>query len=462
MKFTHSFAAFLKNTVNLNQTRVDQADAAFDTLTSFVKNATETKDLFKQSSRQGSLRQGTIIKPRTDQTEFDVDVLVDVKDVSDWKAADYLDAFHKAFKNSERYKELVDRRGKNRCVTIDYATNDFHVDIVPSVERSGQCYIMNRRTNAFELTDGDGYAAWFTGRNEITGGAELVRVVRLCKYLRDEHDWPVKSILLTTLLGLRVYDTDRATTFPDTPTALITLLSRTDTWLQSQKTMPQVANPALPTETFTRHWDQETFEAFQKKFHESTVDALAAYNEADADKSGEAWRKVFGDKFPIVEEDLESGGELAKAAALTLGPSTHARPLSDIAPEGSRREGYLNLRAWTYSYNGKVQFDGISSPARVSAGRAIKFRAATNVSRPYWLHWQVVNTGGHAAAENALRGNFFKGKKLDGTETGDHDNWEQTKYTGSHWIQCFAVRGGVCVAQSERFIINIWNPAFPA
>ena len=462
MKFTHSFAAFLKSAVNLNQTRVDQANGAFDTLTSFVKNAAETKDLFKKSSRQGSLRQGTIIKPRTDETEFDVDMLVDVKEMKDWKAADYLNTFHKAFKNSDRYKELVDRRGKNRCVTIDYATNDFHVDVVPSIERSGQCYIMNRKTNLFEPTDGDGYAVWFSGRNDITGGHELVRVVRLCKYLRDEHDWPVKSILLTTLLGLQVHDADKATVFGDTPTALVNLLYRTDNWLQAQKAMPQIANPALPSETFTRHWDQATFDAFKKKFHQSAVDAIAAYKETDADKSGEGWRKVFGDKFPIVEEDLESGGEVAKAATLSLGPSTHARPLSDIAPEGSRREGYLTLRAWTYSHNGKILFDGISSPARVSAGRAIKFRASTNVSRPYWLHWQVVNTGRHAASENALRGNFFRGKKLDGTDTGDHDNWEQTKYTGSHWIQCFAVRSGVCVAQSDKFIINIWNPAFPA
>lgn len=229
MKFAHSFAAFLKNTVNLNQTRVDQANAAFDTLTSFVKNAAETKDIFKKSSRQGSLRQGTI-KPRTDETEFDVDMLVDVKDVAGWKAADYLDAFHNAFKNSDRYEESADRRGKLRCVTIDYATNDFHVDVAPSIERSGQCDIMNRKTNAFELTDGDGYAAWFSGRNDITGGHELVRVVRLCKDLRDEHGWPIKSILLTTLLGLRVYNSDKPTTFADTPTALVNLLYRTDNW----------------------------------------------------------------------------------------------------------------------------------------------------------------------------------------------------------------------------------------
>lgn len=226
--------------------------------------------------------------------------------------------------------------------------------------------------------------------------------------------------------------------------------------------MPQVENPALSSEKFTRHWDQETFDAFKKKFHESAVAAVAAYNEANGDKSGEAWQTVFGDKFSILEEDLESGGEVAKAATLAVGPSTHARPLSEIAPNGSRREGYLVIQALDPQQNGKIRFNGISSGASVSAGRANKFRAFTNVSRPYSLHWQVVNTGRHPAGENALRGNFFKGKNLDGTETGNHDNWEQTKYTGSHWIQCFAVHGGVCIAQSERFIINIWNPAFPA
>ena len=115
-------------------------------------------------------------------------MLVDVKDVSRLEGSGLPRCLSQGVRDSDRYKNIVDRRGKTRCVTIDYATNDFHVDIVPSVERSGQCYIMNLKTNQCELTDGDGYAAWFSGRNDVTGGAELVRVVRLCKYLRDEHD----------------------------------------------------------------------------------------------------------------------------------------------------------------------------------------------------------------------------------------------------------------------------------
>lgn len=60
-----------------------------------------------------------------------------------------------------------------------------------------------------------------------------------------------------------------------------------------------------------------------------------------------------------------------------------------------------------------------------------------------------------------LRWNLLKTTNLDRTETGNHDNWEQTSHTGSHWIQCFAVRSGVCVAQSDKFIINIWDRDFP-
>jgi hypothetical protein len=50
-------------------------------------------------------------------------------------------------------------------VTIDYA-DDFHVDVVPSIEIDGRCWIMNRKTNEFEATDGDGYARWFAGQNK--------------------------------------------------------------------------------------------------------------------------------------------------------------------------------------------------------------------------------------------------------------------------------------------------------
>lgn len=459
MKFIHSFDAFLKNRVNLNQTRVDQANGAYDTLTSFLANALETKLHVVDTSKQGSLRQGTIIKPRTNETEFDVDLLVRMETVPDWEPTDYLNAIKSAFEHSDRYKGLVDTRGKHRCITIDYATNDFHVDVVPSIEGDGQCYVMNRDSNQFEVTDGDGYAKWFQGRAAIAGGMSLVRVVRLCKYLRDEHEWPVKSVLLTTLLGLQVRNEDTADVFPDIPTSVVRLLTRLDSWLQAQAGMPDVANPALPAETFTRHWEPQVFDDFRKNIHDLAAVVTAAYNEADSETSVGLWQDAFSEAFAILDEDLEGGDSLA-TTTLALSTYSHAQPVEAIPVAGVDLSFRVHVDAWVYSLKGTKLFRGINSGTPILSGRSMRFRARTNAPEPYDVRWQVVNTGPHAASKGALRGDFYTGKLPNKKPAPKMEHWERTEYTGVHWVECFILKGDVCVARSGRFLIPIKNPSF--
>jgi len=458
MRFIHSFAAFLADAVNLNKTRVDQAHDAFETLTSFLENSEHTKDLFLETFRQGSLRQGTIIKPRKGKTEFDVDLLLKCQRQNGWSARDYLDAVHKAFDDSDRYKELVDRRGKRRCVTIDYA-GDFHVDIVPSIDDGYACWIMNGDTNQFEPSDGDGYAAWFEGRSAIVGGGNLAKAVRLAKYMRDEHEWPVKSILLTTILGLQVRNDDTAAAYADLPTTLARLALRVDGFLQTQGALPVIGNPALPAETFTRHWDQETFEKFKTELHRVAGLIKDAYEENDEDASAEKWQEVFGEDFPILDEDLAGGEELA-AAAFALGGTAHAQPVAAIPVVGEDLRYRVRVDGWVYDRKGKKRFRGINTDARMASGHALKFRARTDAPEPFDVRWQVVNTGQHAASEANLRGGFFKGHDLEGKPGYKNVTWETTQFTGRHWIECFIVKDGVCVGRSGRFYVNIKNPQF--
>ena len=70
---------------------------------------------------------------------------------------------------------MVGRR--TRCVTVDYA-NDFHVDVVPYLERHGEKFITNRADDGFELTNPEGFNAWLDEKNRTTGG-RLVKVIRL-------------------------------------------------------------------------------------------------------------------------------------------------------------------------------------------------------------------------------------------------------------------------------------------
>ena len=79
----------------------------------------------------------------------------------------------------------------------------------------------------------------------------------------------------------------------------------------------------------------------------------------------------------------------------------------------------------------------------------LHFRAITGVKKPYTVQWQIVNTGDEAAAANCLRGNF------EPSDEGENGKREATSYTGSHSVQCFIIKRGVCVAKSKEFIVNI-------
>ena len=210
MKLETSFNNFLKNIVNLNETRYQTAKSGVETITSILQNDEVFGDKFIDAKPQGSFRQETIIKPVNSDMGFDVDILFEMDPVDDWEPADYLNNLSAQLKKLDRYKDKVDTRGKTRCVTIDYES-DFHIDIVPTIETATGFVVMNKTTNQFEPTDGDGYAQWFARKNLTTGKKHLTKTVRLLKYIRDSKgSFDVKSVVLTTLVGNQVLDTDKA------------------------------------------------------------------------------------------------------------------------------------------------------------------------------------------------------------------------------------------------------------
>ena len=320
MKHIDLFEKFLKETVNLNKTRVETAASGIDTITSFLKSGDLTKNLFVTTSPQGSYRQKTIIKPPAEDIEFDVDLLFEMKIVEGWEPKDYHKRVADQFRTSDRYKDKVDTKGKCRCVTIDYES-DFHIDVVPAVRTQNGLQIINKNMNAFEPTDGDGYANWFEAKSVLAQGF-LVEIVRLVKYIRDTRQrFNVKSILLTTLLGNLVFETDALKDYADLPTSLKILVNRLDAYLQANTVMPVVTNPMLPTESFNRHWDQEKYDLFKKQVQTLNKEVNDAYDEQDETESVEEWQLIFGDDFSSLKDEMEDkAGE-----SVALGNTGHAQ-----------------------------------------------------------------------------------------------------------------------------------------
>ena len=279
-KNDQEFRDFLRDEVNLNQTRLDRLQTAVGAVGTYLKDHLRG---YQKMDPQGSYALGTLIKPVDDNDEYDADIQVVMNPNPSWRPKDYLDAVYGTLRSNETYAGKL--RLKTRCVTVDYA-GDFHLDVVPRVTSGGKHYVCNRITNRPEVTDGTGYRDWFNEKNRITGG-NLKRVVRLLKYLRDhKKNYTVKSILLTTLAGNAIYPSDEGTegvsTVADT---MVTVLSRMDDYLRQHPNMPGIKNPVLPTETFNRHWDQAKYANFRSKVHSHTETARRAAREPS---SGEA------------------------------------------------------------------------------------------------------------------------------------------------------------------------------
>lgn len=58
------------------------------------------------------------------------------------------------------------------------------------------------------------------------------------------------------------------------------------------------------------------------------------------------------------------------------------------------------------------------------------------------------NFGAEAEAVDALRGDMHK-------DDGSRQRTESTSYRGRHYVACYVVKNGVCVAQSRQPVIVV-------
>ena len=291
-KNNQEFAQFLKEEVDLNKSRLDRLETGVGGVNGYLK---DNLPGYQTMERQGSYALDTLIKPVDDNDEYDADIQIVMNPNPKWAAKDYVLAINRTLGGNQTYADK--RRLKTRCVTVDYA-GDFHLDVVPRVTIRGKHYVCNRHENKFEETDGNGYREWFNGKNRITGG-NLKKVVKLLKYLRDhKNSFTAKSILLTTLAGYMINESDQGTaavgTVADT---LDTVLSRMNNYLQWHPNMPEIKNPVLATENFNRHWDQRRYANFRNRIQSYAQTVKRAKDEPSAGKANEIWRELFGESF---------------------------------------------------------------------------------------------------------------------------------------------------------------------
>ena len=293
MKHNREFADFLRDYVNLNETRLDDLATHVESLTEYLQN---NHPEYVRHELHGSMATETMIRPGVEDASVDADVLVKMKHSEEAKVSDYVDGLYATLAGSDRYKDKITK--KNRAVTVTYSEESkCEVDLVPFVEINGKYYVCPRDSKEYLRTDGTGYRNWFNDKNRLTKG-NLKKVVRLIKYTRDHlKGIDASSIVITTLAGYAVTKNDEGKesirTVADT---LVTVLDRMSRRLENMDYTDKLKNPALSTEEFSPGWSKKQFTDFRSAIDKAATDTREALDEPDRKKSIAKWKKLFGER----------------------------------------------------------------------------------------------------------------------------------------------------------------------
>jgi len=503
------FLQHLAESLDISESRYKQAEERYQTVGNWL--ARDESIVVKYSPDiylQGSFRLGTVIKPITDAEEYDIDLVCELSinknQVSQKQLKSLVGYEIKGYVRTNNIKSPPENG--RRCWTLNYADGaQFHMDILPALP-DGESFRLfledkgfsaawpdlaiaitdNTRQN-YERIDDDwlcsnpkGYAEWFKECMKVQFNARrmllaesiradvekvpeykvktpLQRVIQILKRHRDimfadDQDGKPISVIITTLAA-RAYNNEA-----DLFETLINIVNSMPRYIQTRNGEPWVENPSIPTENFADKWKEhpQRKAKFRQWLQQVRADLDSALRLGDIRSIGECLKPRFGGN--VINETLQyfPKTNTGKAVGLVVGktrlPSRfdvpHRQPLM-----WPLQRYYSVTVSGRFKYNGQWHsFDSDSRPLPKHCD--LLFTAQTNAPSPFNVYWQAVNTGKEAEShgKRGLRGEMFPAKTAG---VGGLRQKEATLYTGMHWIECFIVKDGICVARSGNFVVNI-------
>lgn len=417
---------------------------------------------------QGSVKLGTVVKP-IKQDDYDVDLVCLFNENTNHLTAEQVKMFvGKRLNENQRYKTMLAKEGK-RCWTLQYSDSlNFHMDILPAIatKNSNVIYATHKENNLYKFisTNPHDYAEWFKQRMNTNAAvldrnniervpnyqqkSVLQKTIQILKRHRDvmfkddDANAPI-SIIITTLVA-RLYSGE--TSIID---FLENVVKKMCSTIENRNGTYWVANPVNEKENFADKWVKEPIK--KVKFYEWAEQISNDYQRLLAVKSKVELLNCLYDMFDQKVVDLANNhlGGFDKIAPNLPENSVISYKVKEALNAPHRQTPPWKLPTWsTVEIVTTADDKMIHSGEPLNKGMHLKFRAKYFSNRKYYIKWQVTNTG--TEAKNCLRGDFY-----------NSDNWdpnvrtESTSYTGIHYVQCFVISNGQCIAKSREFIVNV-------
>jgi hypothetical protein len=439
---------------------------------------------------QGSFRLGTVVRPISEADEYDIDLVCRLTIAKEQTTqANLKEIVGNRLQLREDLKKILSP--SRRCWVLDYPAQDqipaFHMDVLPSIPN------IERPPTGILLTDTElklwqksnpvAYADWFYDRMRViffqkrAALAESIQAkveevpewqvkaplqiaVQILKRHRDIHfqnqqDVKPISIIITTLAA-RAYQNQ-----PDVFDALTEIVRDIEAnwgkpgYVENRNGRWWVANPVDPDENFADKWNEypERREAFFRWVKKVRADFSSAASQQTLDEAAEVMSPVLG-RGTMSKAAHDMGLRVSSPWAIAVRPKLQVPALGDtrhLQPPPWRAQPVYTASVSGSVYRkrgGRILWPLTDAP--VSKNLWLRFKAKTNAPQPYEVRWQVTNTGLEATRAQQLRGDFY-----DSDNGIDGIRWESTAYSGTHLVEAFIIKDGLCVARSGQKHVRI-------
>lgn len=430
------FDTFLSK-IEPKKTTVSYISSVQSNLRDYLKNHESYGRIHLDTFLSGSYAKHTSIRPVLNDKKRDVDIVVVTNHSENDDSVKVLDELKRVLIESKTYESA---HLQSHSVSIEMG--GISIDVVPVIigQSDETIYeIGDSQVGDWQRTDPKGHIQWSSNFNK-THNDEYVPLVKILKWWRRLHcpknyKYP-KGITLEKIIADNIGDTTLSTEGLLIET-MQNIISAYQTEYVEKKKNPVIDDPSekIVGNDLLAGYTIGDFSKFIEKLTEH-IDLLNSTG-----VTNETWKKVLGDDFPASTNQ-------ASTQLATVEEHTLYAPHRRTPPWPYQRGNVVFIEAKVTNMYGDLieyQSNGASLPKHCS----LDFKAITGVKQPYQVFWQIVNTGREAAQANCLRGGF---DSFGGQDKCWH---ETTLYTGSHSVQCFIVKGRVCVAKSKEFIINI-------
>lgn len=317
--------------------------------------------------------------------------------------------------------------GDGQVVVVEF--DKFRVEVLPA--------FYNSADGSYTFGDTNDGGSWsickprdeirvFNERNK-TSNRNLKRVCKMLRAWKDYHGAPMSGMLIDTLAynffkSNNDYDSKSYANYP---------------WLV-RDVFSFLAN--LPTQDY---WlapgsNQRVASSgnFQRKAKKATERCLEALDAESENKKEKLWREVFGKRF---------------FPTLSVTKSFQQTPIFRHTEQFIEDMFPMDIH-FDVDIDCEVSRDG-QNESRIrwlekkffwlQLNRSLRFHVVScNVQKPYEVLWKVRNVGTLAENKNQIRGEIV-------TDKGHLEKIERTSFQGPHFVECYIVKDGYCVARDR-------------